>query len=163
MGAIVRTAILAVIVCTIAVSTAHADDLEADKQLVRSVIEQVFNKRQPDVLDRYLAVGYIEHNPRLGQGLAHHREFVSRVLAAFSDYHGEIQQIIAEGDEVMVRIEWTGTQDGPFLNLPPSGHKVSFETADIFRIADGKLAEHWDVVDSLPRALALGLVQPVNR
>jgi hypothetical protein len=42
----------------------------------------------------------------------------------------------------------------------PSGNKLRFSTADFFRIDQGKLAEHWDVVDSLPRAVALGLVAP---
>ncbi len=59
-----------------------------------------------------------------------------------------------------MRTLWTGTQDGPFLGLPPSGRKLRFATADFFRIENGKLAEHWDVVDSLPRAIALGLVPP---
>jgi predicted ester cyclase len=72
--------------------------------------------------------------------------------------HAEIEEILAEGNKVVTRTLWTGTQDGPFLGLPPSGKKVSFHTSDFFRIADGKLAEHWDVVDSLPRAVALGLV-----
>jgi len=82
------------------------------------------------------------------------------VLAGFSDYHGAIQEILAEGDRIAVRTVWTGTQDGPFLGLPPSCRKLRFTTADFFRIENGKLAEHWDVVDSLPRAIALGLVPP---
>jgi len=77
------------------------------------------------------------------------------VLAGFSDYHGEIQDIVAEGDKLVARVLWTGTQDGPFLGLSPSGNKLRFSTADFFRIDQGKLAEHWDVVDSLPRAVAL--------
>ena len=68
--------------------------------------------------------------------------------------------MVAEGDRLAVRIVWTGTQDGPFLGRPATGNKLRFATADFFRIQDGKLAEHWDVVDSLPRAIALGLVQP---
>jgi predicted SnoaL-like aldol condensation-catalyzing enzyme len=141
---------------------ARAADLESNKQLVRGGIEEVFNKRQPAAQDRYIAIDYIEHNPRLPQGLDGQKKFVARVLAAFSDYHADIQDIIAEGDRVMVRIQWTGTQDGPYQGQPPSSRKVSFTTADIFRIADGKLAEHWDVVDSLQRALTLGQVTPVN-
>ena len=58
--------------------------------------------------------------------------------AGFSDYRGDIVEILAEGDKVAVRTQWSGTQDGPFLGLPPSGNKVRFATADFFRIANGK-------------------------
>jgi predicted ester cyclase len=130
------------------------------KKFVRSLIEEVMNKRQPAAVDRFLATDFIEHNPNLPQGRDGRKQFVAAVLAGFSDYRGEIVEILAEGDKVVVRTQWSGTQDGPFLGLPPSGNKVRFSTADFFRIEGGKVAEHWDVVDSLPRAVALGLVPP---
>lgn len=142
------------------VPTAWAADAEANKQLVRSLIEEVMNKRQPAAVDRFLASDFIEHNPNLPQGRDGRKQFAAAVQAGFSDYRGEIVEILAEGDKVVVRIQWSGTQDGPFLGLPPSGNKVRFSTADFFRVVDGKLAEHWDVVDSLSRAIALGLVPP---
>ena len=139
---------------------ASAADVEANKKLVRTYIEEVFNKRQPAEMDRFLVADFVEHNPNLPQGRDGRKQFVAAVLAGFSDYRGEIVEILAEGDKVVVRTQWSGTQDGPFLGLPPSGNKVRFSTADFFRIANGKVAEHWDVVDSLPRAVALGLVPP---
>ena len=54
---------------------------------------------------------------------------------------------------MVVRTQWSGTQDGPFLGLPPSGNKVRFSTADFFRIESGKVAEHWDVMqEEVPAA-----------
>ena len=141
------------------IPSASAADVEANKKLVRTFIEEVFNKRQPGEADRFLVANFIEHNPNLPQGLVGRKQFVAALLAGFSDYHGEIQEILAEGDKVVVRTVWTGTQDGPFLGRPATGNKVRFTTADFFRIENGKLAEHWDVVDSLPRAIALGLVE----
>jgi predicted ester cyclase len=154
-----RTLILALLIAG-AASTAGAADLEANKQIQRDYIENVINKRQLQASDRYIAPGLIEHNPNLPQGLEGRKQFVAAVLAGFSDYHGEIQEIMAEGDKVVVRTLWTGTQDGPFLGQPATGRKLRFTTADFIRIEDGKVAEHWDVVDSLPRAIALGLVPP---
>ena len=139
---------------------AFAADQEANKRLFRDYLETVFNKRQIDAADRYLADGLIEHNPNLPQGLAGRKKFLANVFAGFSDYHGEIQEILAEGDRIVVRILWTGTQDGPFLGRPATGRKLRFATADFIRVENGKFAEHWDVVDSLPRAIALGLVPP---
>jgi predicted ester cyclase len=139
-------------------SSASAADLEANKQLYRGFIEDVWNKRDPSAADRYLAPNFVEHNPNLPPGLAGRKEFAESVQAAFSDYHAEIQEVLAEGDMVVARVLWTGTQDGPYRGRPPTGKRLRFSTADFFRVESGKLAEHWDVVDSLSRAIALGLV-----
>jgi len=90
------------------------------------------------------------------------KQFVTTVLAAFSDYHGELQDLVAEGDKVVVRVQWTGTQDGPYQGRPATHNKLIFSTADFFRIENGRIAERWDVVDTLARAVALGLVPPPN-
>jgi predicted ester cyclase len=152
-----RLLMLAALVGFATVTSAAADPA-ANKQLYCDYIENVFNKRQPGVADRYVVDDFVEHNPNLPQGLAGKKQFVASVLAGLSDYHGDIQDIAAEGNKLVARVIWTGTQDGPFVGLPPSGNKLRFSTADFFRIDQGKLAEHWDVVDSLPRAIALGLV-----
>src|SRR5262249_31315803 len=88
------------------------------------------------------------------------KKFVANVLAAFPDYHVEIQEVVAEGDRVVARVEFTGTNTGPFNGQPPTHNKLVFNTADFFRIADGKIAEHWDVVNRLPLMMALGQIQP---
>jgi predicted ester cyclase len=152
-----RALILASLIA-VASTAASAADLEANKRLYRDFVETLINKRQPEAAGRFIAADLIEHNANIAA--AGRQKFLANVLAGFSDYHGEIQDILAEGDRIVVRTLWTGTQDGPFLGLPPSGRKLRFTTADFFRIENGKLAEHWDVVDSLPRAVALGLVPP---
>jgi len=143
-----------------AVTPAAAGNLNANKQLVRDYIDNAINKRRPESAERYFAANYIEHNPHLPAGIAGKKQFIAAVLKGFSDYHGKIEDIVAEGDEVVTRTLWTGTQDGPFLGRPATGNKVKFATSDFYRIDNGKVVEHWDVVDSLTRAIALGLVQP---
>jgi predicted ester cyclase len=122
--------------------------------------ENAINKRQPDVAGDYFAADYVEHNPRLPRGLAGKKQFIASLIAGFSDYHGEIEQVLAEGDMVVTRTRWTGSQDGTFLGRPATGNKLDFATADFYRIANGRIVEHWDVVDTLARAVALGLVPP---
>jgi len=153
-----RPAMLALLALLALPSSSWAADAEANKRIIRELIEEVWNKRQPAAVDRYLVPNFIEHNPNIPPGLEGRKQFITAVQAGFSDYRAQIEQVIAEGDLVVTRILWTGTQDGPFLGQPPSGRKLSFRTADFFRIENGKLAEHWDVVDSLARAVALGLV-----
>jgi len=155
-----RTLAIATLACL--ATHAAAADQEANKALIRSYIEEVFNKHQPSAADCFVATDFIEHNPRLPQGLAGVRQFVTTVLAAFSDYHGELQDLVAEGDKVVVRVQWTGTQDGPYQGRPATHNTLIFSTADFFRIENGRIAERWDVVDTLARAVALGLVPPPN-
>jgi steroid delta-isomerase-like uncharacterized protein len=154
-----RIVLIAILACLAARAPAAAADLEANKLLVRSYIEEVFNKHQPAATDRFVATDFIEHNPRLPHdGLAGVKQFEAKVFAAFSDYHGEIQNIVAEGDIVVSRTQWTGTNDGPYDGRPATGNKLVFSTSDFFRIQNGKIAERWDVVETLARAVALGLV-----
>lgn len=155
-----RIVVIAMLACLATGAPAAAADLEANKALVRNFYEEMWNKHQPSAADRFVATNFIEHNPRLPQGLAGRKEFVGKVLAAFSDYHGEVEAVMAEGDRVVTRVRWTGTNDGPYEGRPPTGKKLVFSTSDFFRIEDGKIAEHWDVVETLARAVALGLVSP---
>ena len=154
-----RTLAIALLACLATRAPASAADLEANKLLIRGYIEEVWNKHQPAASDRFVATDFIEHNPRLPHdGLAGTKQFVTKVFAAFSDYHGEIQELVAEGDRVVSRTQWTGTNDGPYEGRPATGNKLVFSTSDFFRIENGKIAERWDVVETLARAVALGLV-----
>src|SRR5262245_31372626 len=156
-----RSLLLAGCVLATALSPARAADVEANKELFRHCIEDTWNKRNPAAVDRCLAPDYVEHNTRLPPGLEGRKKFVATVLAAFSDYHAEVQEVVAEGDRVVARVVWTGTQDGEYQGRPPTHNQLRFSTADFYRIADGKIAEHWDVVDQLPRMIALGLLPPL--
>jgi predicted ester cyclase len=156
---IVRILAIALLGCLATGAPAAAADLEANKLVIRSYIEEVFNNHQPAATDRFVTTDFIEHNPRLPHdGLAGIKQFESKVFAAFSDYHGEILDLVAEGDMVVSRTRWTGTNDGPYEGRPATGKKLVFSTSDYFRIENGKIAERWDVVETLARAVALGLV-----
>ena len=154
-----RSLVLAGCVLAAALSPARAADVEANQELSRHYIEDLWNRRNPAAADRYLTPDYIEHNTNLPPGLEGRKKFVATVLAAFSDYHAEIQEVVAEGDRVVARVQFTGTNDGPYEGRPPTHNKLSFSTADFFRLAGGKIAEHWDVVNVLPRMIALGQIQ----
>jgi len=155
-----RSLVLAGCALAAALSPARAADCEANKELYRHYIEELWNKRDQSAVERYLAPNYVEHNKRLPPGRDGRWGFVSNVLTAFPDYHAEIQEVVAEGDRVVARVQWTGTQNGPYEGRPPTHNKLVFSTADFFRFENGKIAEHWDVVNVLPRMIALGQIQP---
>lgn len=154
-----RALAIVVLTCLAARVPAATADLEANKLLVRGYIQEVFNKHQPEASDRFVAKDFIEHNPRLPHdGVAGTKKFLNIVFAAFSDYRAEIQQLMAEGDRVVSRTQFTGTNAGPYEGRPTTGNKLVFSTSDFFRIENGKIAERWDVIETLARSVALGLV-----
>jgi predicted ester cyclase len=162
-GEHMRALAIVVLTCLGAHAAAAATDLEANKLLIRSYYDEVYNKHQPEASDCFVAKDFIEHNPRLPhEGLAGTKKFLNVVFAAFSDYHAEIQQLVAEGDWVVARIQFTGTNDGPYEGRPATGNKLVFSTSDFYRIENGKITERWDVVETLARAVALGLVPTPN-
>ena len=75
----------------------------------------------------------------------------------FPDLHTTIEDIIAEGDKVWIRVKATGTHTGEFLGLTPTGKKITITSVDIFRIVDGKIVQGWTVNDFLDFYKQLGL------
>jgi predicted ester cyclase len=74
-----------------------------------------------------------------------------------------IEDVVAEGDRVVVRWTNSGTHIGVFAGIPPTGRSFVIAGIDIYRVADGKLAEHWHVVDQLAMMAQLGLLpEPSN-
>jgi predicted ester cyclase len=71
------------------------------------------------------------------------REFASEVHTAFPDTHIEVEEMIAEGDKVSARVAMSGTHQGEFQGIGPSGKRVQVRAIDIFRVANGKVVEHW--------------------
>lgn len=135
-----------------------ATDAEANKALFYRIMDEVFNARDLDAAERYYEADFVQHNPQADQGIAGFRAFFGEIFAAFPDWTGTIDQAIAEGDRVVAFVDWSGTHRAPYLGIPPTGGRVTMRTADMVRIADGKVAEHWDVVDILPLLAALGVV-----
>lgn len=77
---------------------------------------------------------------------------------AFADLSYEIIDAFGDGDRVAVRLATTGTHTGEFLGAPPTGRQFQIEAIHIFRIQDGKVAEHWAKRDDVGLAAQLGLL-----
>lgn len=80
------------------------------------------------------------------------------LLRAFPDLHVAVEDMIAQGDKVTSRNAVTGTHQGDFRGLPPTGRAVSYNEIFIFRFADGRIAEIWGVVDVLSQLRQLGAI-----
>ena len=134
--------------------------LEENKAIVRRFIE-AYNKRNLDLIDDFVAPDYVDHTNKVGrEGL---KKLFAMGLKAFPDWHETIEDIIAEGDKVWVRLAYTGTHKGEFLGLAPTGKKITTMAVDIYRIVNGKLAEYWNVTDNVDILKQIGAIEYTER
>lgn len=138
--------------------------IEMNKDVVRRYYENVLNAGDLNALEELAVSQYDEHDPLPGQadGREGLRQRVEMLRHAFQAYF-TIEDIIAEGDKVVVRWTQRGTQVAEFLGMPATGKSFTIAGIDIHRLQDGKLAEHWHVVDLLGQMQQLGLIPQPSR
>lgn len=131
-----------------------------NKAVARRFYEEVLNQRKVDVLDQIAAEDYLEHDPFPGQGngRADLKARVAGFHKAFNPLHFNVEDVIGEGDKVVVRWTNSGTDSGGFMGIPPTGRQFGIAGIDIHVVRDGRLAEHWHVVDMLGQMQQLGLI-----
>jgi predicted SnoaL-like aldol condensation-catalyzing enzyme len=135
-------------------------DTERNKRLVTSFITAVFVDHDLGDLGRFLKDDYIQHNPDVAQGRAGFEEFFETTFKSMPDFRYTVKQVVADGDRVWVYSTTSATHTGgPWLDVPPTGNKLNFDVVDMFRIEDEKIAEHWDVADTLGLFSQLGKVK----
>lgn len=125
--------------------------IEDNKAVTRSVFEEVFSKGDVAAIDKYYATDYIENFPAPGLplGLEGVKKYVLVLRSAFPDFKYTVEDTIAEGDKVMARVTARGTHRGEFFGISPTGRQVTWAEIHIDRFANGKLVEHWALMDHL--------------
>ena len=133
--------------------------LEENKTIVRRFVEEVQSQRNLAALDDLFSQDFVDHsgmtNPPTLEGS---RQFFTMMFAAFPDMRFTIRQQLAEGDKVMTYKTFQGTHQGPFMGIPATGAKVSFDVIDIFTVTGGQITEHWTVGDMFSLMQQLGVV-----
>ncbi len=120
------------------------DALEANKKIVCEWHELAINQRRPEkAIAKYLGPGYRQHNPGAADGPEPFIAFVKRFAEAFPDFHLDIKRIIAEGDHVVLHSH---------LIRKPGDRGMA--VVDIFRLENGRIVEHWDVLQEVPETSA---------
>jgi predicted SnoaL-like aldol condensation-catalyzing enzyme len=119
-------------------------DTEAHKQTVVAYYTLAFNDKQPEeAVARYVGDRYIQHNPQAPDGPEAFIAFVRGFAGQFPELNIEIKRVIAEGDLVMTH---------GLITTSPDDRGTA--AADIFRLENGKIVEHWDVVQPVPETAA---------
>lgn len=132
-----------------------------DHSVTARSIYDFLNAGDIDEFGDLIADDFVEHEDTPGleptkDGVV---EFFRMQLAAFPDLKIEAQDVIANGDRVVVRAKFTGTQRNEFMGMPASGKSVDVQLIDIFRFGeDGLVHEHWGVLDALVMLQQLGAV-----
>lgn len=124
--------------------------VELNKAIVRQFFEEVFNKRNISLVDELVSPNFVNHNASIQvRGVEGVKRAVMAQLSAFSDIHTAIEDIIAEGDKVVVR-------GRDHFTPQPDGKSVELTWIEILRLEDGKLAEAWVEADMRPLNQVIG-------
>ena len=131
---------------------------EENKALVRRFYGK--GVRNPALFDELLAPSYVLHFPGSPpiSGIEQAKQMMVAYTSAFPDLLLTTEDLLAEGDKVAIRNTWSGTHQGAFQGLPPTGKHVMFTGTDIFLCMDGKIAEQWADLDALGLMRQLGVI-----
>lgn len=130
-----------------------------NKRTIRRYYEEVFNQGRLEVLDEIVVPNHVEHNPLPGQtqGVEGVKQRVAMLRAAFNPQF-TLEDVLAEGDKVVVRWSNRGTHLADFFGVPATGRTVVVSGIDIHQLRDGKMSEHWDVVDIFGVMMQIGAI-----
>lgn len=138
-----------VILSFVSCSTSQKQSLTANKEVILRNEAELWNKGNLAAADELYSTNFVCHFVAglEWRGLQGIKNAVASHRTSFPDWHETVDDIIAEGDRVAIRITSTGTQRGEFLGLLPSGKKVRIEEMHFFRLENGKIAEQWGMPD----------------
>lgn len=120
------------------------DQLESNKQIVREYTDLAFNERKPEeAVAKYIGRYYRQHNPGAGDGAVPFVGFVKWFARTYPSFRIDLKRIIAEGDLVVTHSH--------LVHEPGDRGQA---VVDIFRLENGKIVEHWDVVQQVPESSA---------
>ncbi len=133
---------------------------EDNKRFLQQFVDEAINKKNIDAMDRLVAEDFVEQAPLPGQGPGREglKYAIRLLLGAFPDMHWRVDEQIAEGDKVVSRFTWTGTQRGEFLGIPPTGRKVEVWGMVIDVVRGGKFVESRLIMDTLGLMQQLGAI-----
>jgi steroid delta-isomerase-like uncharacterized protein len=134
--------------------------VEENKALFRRWFEDVVNRNDYSKVEELLAPGYRAHFPGAPDAIDRdgHRGMVELFAAAFPDWEEQIQDVIAEGDRVVLRVTAGGTHEGEFQGIAPTGKQVTITGMGIVRVENGQIAESWWEFDAIGLMQQLGAI-----
>ena len=131
-----------------------------DAAAYRRIPDEILNEGKLELIDELFTDDYVEHAdlpPGFPEGRDAVRMFFGMLREGFPDLHYEVLQQYQDGDMHIGLIRGTGTMTGSFLGMPPTNKSATWDEVHIGRMRDGRLTEHWGIVDQLKMLQELGL------
>jgi predicted ester cyclase len=121
---------------------------------------EILNQGRYELIDEIYAPDFVEHyeQPGVPPTREGFKQFAMAYRAAFPDLHYTVEDAIEAGDKIVHRLSASGTMRGDFLGMPATGRPATWSEIHIGRVADGRLVEHWGLVDQLGLFVQLGIV-----
>ena len=135
-------ALLAAVLAVMLAGPAWADP-EANKKVVVDFYEKALNQKDFEAAAKYFGPRYIQHNPQVPNGPDGLKRLVTLLKEKFPNSHSEIKRAIAEGDYVVLHVH--------SVRAPGERGRA---IVDIFKLENGKIVEHWDVIQDVPEKAA---------
>jgi steroid delta-isomerase-like uncharacterized protein len=131
-----------------------------NKAIIRRLFEEGLSTGDMALLDEIVAQDFTLHGapPGLPSGREGLKLLVGMFRSAFPDYRDSIEDLVAEGDKVVVRWTFRGTHTGDFQGIPATGKHVKTTGISIFRVDDGKIKDDWTIIDMVGLLQQLGVV-----
>ncbi|RQG93785.1 ester cyclase [Natrarchaeobius chitinivorans] len=136
-------------------------DTAENKRISRRFPEEVATERNLDLIDEICAEGVIDHSP-LGEMKSREelKEQIEYLHTAFEDFSATVEDIVAEGDTVAMRVLLRGRHNGEFMGVAPTGEEFEVENMVFTRIEERKIVERWVQPDMLGLFVQLGIIEP---
>ena len=134
--------------------------METNGQHLAETYLAMLNTHDPDLVDRFVAEDYRNHNAFVGDGREANRQFWTAFFAALPDLSATMEDVVISGDRVVGRFIYRGTHTGEFMGIPASGNPVEMRSIDIWRVEDGMFVEHWDELNLLEMFQQMGVLSP---
>jgi steroid delta-isomerase-like uncharacterized protein len=125
---------------------------------IESLFDRVINQGDLDAADEVFATTFVSHSSQGNMDIQGFKDYVTNWRAGFPDVRCEVQDPIESGDRIAWRIRATGTHEGEFMGIPATGRQIDFDSMNHARAEDGRIVEHWMVMDVMTMLEQLGAI-----
>jgi steroid delta-isomerase-like uncharacterized protein len=132
------------------------------EQHLADLFVEMTNTHTPDLVDRFVAEDYVNHNDFVADGREANRQFWAAFFTGLPDVRVTMEDLVVSGDRVVGRFTYRGTHTGNLLGIPASGKPVEMRSIDIWRVRDGLFVEHWDELNLMQLFQQIGVLPPLD-
>lgn len=136
--------------------------MDTHGQQLAEIYVAMLNTHDPDLVDRFVAEDYRNHNSFVADGREANRQFWTAFFAAFPDLSATMEDLVVSGDRVVGRFIYRGTHTNELMGIPAKGSPVEMRSIDIWRVEDGMFVEHWDELNMLEVFQQIGALPPLG-